>query len=95
MAALNPAMTGRTWFHNVNLLAVLQTAGNFSDGTYDFRIIGYRALPSGDLDPATRQEMPGCGNNAANNQANFLNLTSTLQGNSNPRLLQLGARFVF
>jgi hypothetical protein len=35
------------------------------------------------------------GNNAANNQANFLNLTSTLQGNSNPRLLQLGARFVF
>ena len=35
------------------------------------------------------------GNNATNNQANFLNLTSTLQGNSNPRLLQLGARFVF
>jgi hypothetical protein len=35
------------------------------------------------------------GNNAASNQANFLNLTSTLQGNSNPRLLQLGARFAF
>jgi hypothetical protein len=61
------AMTGRTWFHNVNLLAVLQTAGNFSDGTYDFRIVGYRADASGDLDPATRQLMPGCGNNAANN----------------------------
>lgn len=61
------AMTGRSWFYNVNLLAVLQTAGNFSDGTYDFRIVGYRALANGDLDPATRQVMPGCGNNAANN----------------------------
>lgn len=61
------AMTGRTWFQNVNLLAVLQTAGNFSDGTYDFRIVGYRALASGGPDPTTRQEMPGCGDNAANN----------------------------
>jgi hypothetical protein len=60
-------MTGRTWFYNVNLLAVLQTASNFSDGTYDFRIVGYRALANGDLDPATRQEMPGCGNNPNNN----------------------------
>ena len=41
----------RTWFQNVNLLAVLQTAGNYSDGTYDFRIVGYRALANGDLDP--------------------------------------------
>jgi hypothetical protein len=51
----------------VNLLAVLQTAGNFSDGTYDFRIVGYRAAANGDLDPTTRQVMPGCGNHAANN----------------------------
>jgi hypothetical protein len=35
------------------------------------------------------------GNNASTNQANFLNLLDTLQGNSNPRLLQLGARFAF
>ena len=60
-------MTGRSWFYNVNLLAVLQTAGNFSDGTYDFQIVGYRALANGDLDPATRQVMPGCGNNPHNN----------------------------
>jgi hypothetical protein len=35
------------------------------------------------------------GNNQASNQAAFLNLTSTLQGNSNARLLQLGIRFAF
>ena len=35
------------------------------------------------------------GNMAASNAASFLNLTDTLQGNSNPRLLQLGARFAF
>ena len=27
--------------------------------------------------------------------SNFLNLTDTLQGNSNPQLLQIGARFAF
>jgi outer membrane receptor protein involved in Fe transport len=35
------------------------------------------------------------GNMAASNLVNFLNLTDTLQGNSNPTLLQLGARFAF
>lgn len=35
------------------------------------------------------------GNMQATNLAAFLNLTSTLQGNSNPRLLQLGGRFAF
>jgi hypothetical protein len=35
------------------------------------------------------------GNVAVSNAANFLNLTETLQGNSNPQLLQLGARFAF
>jgi hypothetical protein len=35
------------------------------------------------------------GNMAVSNTANFLNLTETLQGNSNPQLLQLGARFAF
>ena len=61
------AMTGRTWFYNVNLLAMLQTAGNFSAGTYDFRIVGYRRWQTAISDPATRQVMPGFGNNAANN----------------------------
>ena len=35
------------------------------------------------------------GNMASTNLTNFLNLQDTLQGNSNPRLLQLGARFAF
>jgi hypothetical protein len=30
---------------NVNELAHIQTAGNFVDGTYDFRVRGYEALP--------------------------------------------------
>jgi outer membrane receptor protein involved in Fe transport len=35
------------------------------------------------------------GNMAVSNINNFLNLTDTLQGNSNPQLLQLGVRFAF
>jgi hypothetical protein len=52
---------GRTWTANRDLLAVIQTANNFADGTYDFRIVGYQALPNGDLDPSTRKPMDGCG----------------------------------
>src|SRR5262245_51739586 len=66
-ANLGSPMTGRSWFYNVNLLASIQTAGNLSDGTYDFRIVGYKALPNGDLDPATRKVMDGCGNHPDNN----------------------------
>lgn len=35
------------------------------------------------------------GNSQSSNLAAFLNLTDTLQGNSNPRLLQVGVRFAF
>lgn len=52
---------GRTWIANRDLLASIQTSGNFSDGAYDFRIIGYKALANGDLDPNTRKVMDGCG----------------------------------
>jgi hypothetical protein len=61
------ALTGRSWFYNVNLLASLQTAGNFSDGAYDFRIVGYKALPNGDPDLASRKVMDGCGDHPENN----------------------------
>jgi hypothetical protein len=60
-------MTGRTWFYNVNALAYIQTAGNLPDGTYDFRIVGYKALANGDPNPATYKVMDGCGNHAENN----------------------------
>jgi hypothetical protein len=61
------ALTGRSWFYNVNQVASIQTAGILPDGAYDFRVIGYKALPNGDLDPATRKVMDGCGGHQDNN----------------------------
>ncbi len=59
---------GRVWFMNVNELAQIQTAGNFVDGTYDFRVRGYRALASGEPDPADPGVvLDGCGGHAENN----------------------------
>ena len=59
---------GRVWFLNVNELASIQTAGNFVDGTYDFRVRGYRALPGGGPDPADPGVvLAGCGGHQDNN----------------------------
>jgi hypothetical protein len=59
---------GRVWFLNVNELALIQTAGNFVDGTYDFRVRGYRALPAGGPDPADPGVvLAGCGGHQENN----------------------------
>ena len=59
---------GRVWFLNVNELAQIQTAGNFVDGAYDFRVRGYRALASGAPDPADPGVvLAGCGGHAENN----------------------------
>ncbi|MDE3167558.1 MAG: hypothetical protein KGN36_17280, partial [Acidobacteriota bacterium] len=62
----NP-LSGRTWFYNVNQVASIQTSGTIPDGTYDFRITGYKALAGGDPDPASRKVMPGCGDHPENN----------------------------
>jgi hypothetical protein len=61
------ALSGRSWFDNVNLLASLQTAGIFSDGAYDFRLVGYTALANGNPDPTTRKVLDGCGDHPQNN----------------------------
>ncbi len=59
---------GRVWFMNVNELAQIQTSGNFPDGTYDFRVRGYRALPGGGPDPTDPGVvLKGCGDHAENN----------------------------
>ena len=59
---------GRVWFMNVNELAHIQTAGNFVDGTYDFRVRGYRALPGGGPDPSDPGvPLDGCGGHTENN----------------------------
>jgi hypothetical protein len=55
------AMGGRTWYYNVNQIAEIQSSGIFTDGVYDFRIAGYKALANGALDPSTRKVLDGCG----------------------------------
>ncbi len=65
---------------------------------YKFRLGGGRTLDVfGDIFNVTNRAnfATPSGNIAVSNTANFLNLTDTLQGNSNPQLLQLGARFAF
>lgn len=65
----NPS-TGRAWYENVNELVYLQSLNTLPDGAFDFRIVGYKALPGGPdpgPDPATRKVMDGCGNNPNNN----------------------------
>ncbi|MBV9959314.1 MAG: carboxypeptidase regulatory-like domain-containing protein, partial [Acidobacteria bacterium] len=60
--------SGRSWFMNVNELASLQTFGNFPDGTYDFRVRGYKSLANGDPDPNDPGVvLNGCGNHQENN----------------------------
>ena len=64
-------LTGRAWYQNVNTLAYIQTANTIPDDTYDFRIVGYRALGGGAVDPgpdeSTRKVIDGCGGSADNN----------------------------
>src|SRR5205814_2716153 len=52
---------GRTWISNRDLIASIQTANHFADGTYDFQIVGYKADANGNPDPNTRKVMDGCG----------------------------------
>jgi hypothetical protein len=64
---------------------------------YRFTIAGRSLELFGDIFNVTNRANFGTpsGNMASTNLDNFLNLQDTLQGNSNPRLLQLGARFAF
>ncbi|WP_174296655.1 Ig-like domain-containing protein [Sphingomonas bacterium] len=52
-------MTGRSWAYNVDVTAVMTSAGYFSDGAYEFRVVGYTANPDGTL--TARGSLPGCG----------------------------------
>lgn len=58
---------GRAWVSNPDLIAYIQTANHFNDGAYDFRVVGYKALPNNTPDFATRKVMDGCGNAPQNN----------------------------
>ncbi len=58
----NNVLSGRAWTVNINVVAAIQTAGFFADGAWDFRVVGYQALPAGTgPDLTKRHVMPGCG----------------------------------
>jgi hypothetical protein len=63
-------MTGRDWTdYNRDLHAQVQTSGFFDDKVYEFRLVGYTTLPGGELNPASRKELEGCGEDNRNNLA--------------------------
>lgn len=62
------ALSGRAWFLNPDIVASLATNGNFSDGAYDFRVVGYTLLGNGDLQVSNGgNPLPGCGGADQNN----------------------------
>jgi len=52
-------MTGRSWTGNVDAIAVFETAGFFTDGAYEFQIVGYTANGDGSVSEAG--VLAGCG----------------------------------
>jgi len=52
-------MTGRSWTYDVDVVAVVQSAGYFADGPYEFRVVGYTANPDGTLN--AQGALAGCG----------------------------------
>jgi hypothetical protein len=53
--------SGRSWIGDADELASIATAGFFTDGAYDFQVIGYKAAGGGGPDLTTAQVLPGCG----------------------------------
>jgi hypothetical protein len=52
-------MTGRSWTGNVDVQAVIQTASFFTDGAYEFQIVGYTRNNDGTL--TAHGPLAGCG----------------------------------
>lgn len=75
--AANPAnwgnaMNGRSWFLNPDIVAALSTSGNFTDGPYDFRVVGYTQTGPTDLQVSNGGDpLPGCGGDQNNNVVLF------------------------
>jgi hypothetical protein len=51
--------TARSWTNNVDLTAVIDTAGFFTDGAYEFQFIGYTLQADGSV--LSNGVLPGCG----------------------------------
>jgi hypothetical protein len=69
----NPAnwgsLSGRSWTGYVDEIAVIETAGFFADGAYEFQVVGYTA----NADDTVKQAGPlaGCGLPIGNNNNDF------------------------
>jgi hypothetical protein len=52
-------MSGRSWTYNVDTIAVIDTDGFFTDGVYEFQVVGYTANADGSLELVG--PLAGCG----------------------------------
>ena len=65
-------MTGRSWTYNVDAVAIIESAGFFADGAYEFQVVGYTANPDGTI--TSHGPLAGCGEPSAagvNNNNDF------------------------
>jgi len=65
-------LSGRSWTYNVDLTALINTAGFFTDGAYEFQIVGYTQQGDGTL--VSNGALPGCGlpdSHGVNNNNDF------------------------
>lgn len=75
----------RVWMaDNIDLFATIQTANNFSDGAYDFRIKGYKSLAGGGPDPASGVVLNGCGVPPNDNNKVVIRLDNRVSGGIPP-----------
>lgn len=69
----NPAnwgsLTGRSWTGYVDEIAVIETAGFFADGAYEFQVVGYTANADGTVKKVG--PLDGCGLPIGNNNNDF------------------------
>jgi hypothetical protein len=82
----NNVLTGRSWTYNTDLTAVIDTAGFFVDGPYEFQIVAYTLQPDGSL--VSNGALPGCGlpdSHGVNNNNDFtLFFANPVPGETNP-----------
>jgi hypothetical protein len=52
-------LTGQVWTNNIDQVAAIETAGFFTDGPYEFQIVGYTLETDGTI--SSNGALPGCG----------------------------------
>jgi hypothetical protein len=52
-------LNGQSWTYNIDLIALVDTATYFTDGAYEFQVVGYTLQPDGTI--SSNGALPGCG----------------------------------